>query len=45
MISSLYWDNRNAGHRQSQRYVDDVIVVDRDIIDFNSSVFSGLWSY
>ena len=45
MMSSPYWGDINAGHRLSWRSVDDVIIVDRDIIDFDSSVLSDLCSY
>ena len=45
MISSLHWDNRSSGLVWSWKSGDDVIAVDRDIINFESDVFSGLWSY
>ena len=42
MIDSLSWDDKKGGLRRSRIFGYDVIVFDRDIINFEYYVFSGL---
>ena len=45
MIALLSWDYRNACLVQSQIYGDNAIVVDSNIVNFDSDMFSGMCSY